>query len=260
MVIAEAIAAELRARYRAGGPLSEVAVAAPGFLNMRLATGFLEQTLDAARAAGDEFGRVQAASSRAINVEFVSANPTGPLTVGNARGAFVGDLLVPGAGGGRQRRHPRVLLQRLRAPGTRARVPAWRPDGQVRSCPRRRIEATMSTRSQRSCRRRCGRGAQAGCADRDGDRRRVGVGDASGRASRPASRISASASTSGRARHRSTPTAGSSERSIGCATAATSSSRTAPRGSGRPISVTTRTASSIARTVSRPTSPRTSAT
>ncbi len=60
---------------------------------MRLATGFLEQTLDAARAAGDEFGHVQAASSRAINVEFVSANPTGPLTVGNARGAFVGDLL-----------------------------------------------------------------------------------------------------------------------------------------------------------------------
>ena len=93
MVIAEAIATELRSGIGAGGPLSEVAVAAPGFLNMRLATGFLEQTLDAARAAGDDFGHVQAASSRAINVEFVSANPTGPLTVGNARGAFVGDLL-----------------------------------------------------------------------------------------------------------------------------------------------------------------------
>jgi arginyl-tRNA synthetase len=94
MVIAEAIATELRSGIGAGGgPLSEVAVAAPGFLNMRFATGFLEQTLDAARAAGDEFGHVQAASPRAINVEFVSANPTGPLTVGNARGAFVGDLL-----------------------------------------------------------------------------------------------------------------------------------------------------------------------
>ena len=43
--------------------------------------------------AGDAFGRVRAEEPRHVNVEFVSANPTGPLTVGNARGAFVGDLL-----------------------------------------------------------------------------------------------------------------------------------------------------------------------
>jgi arginyl-tRNA synthetase len=93
MAIAEAIATELRSGMGPGGPLSEVAVAAPGFLNMRLATGFLERTLDMARAAGDTFGQVRNDSRRALNVEFVSANPTGPLTVGNARGAFVGDLL-----------------------------------------------------------------------------------------------------------------------------------------------------------------------
>ena len=93
MVIAAAIAAELRVGIEAGGPLSDVQVAAPGFLNMRLAQGYLERTLDDARAAGHAFGRGDPGSPRVIDVEFVSANPTGPLTVGNARGAFVGDLL-----------------------------------------------------------------------------------------------------------------------------------------------------------------------
>jgi arginyl-tRNA synthetase len=45
------------------------------------------------RQEGEAFGRVRVPQPRRINVEFVSANPTGPLTVGNARGAFVGDLL-----------------------------------------------------------------------------------------------------------------------------------------------------------------------
>ena len=40
-----------------------------------------------------QWGRIPAVNPRSVNVEFVSANPTGPLTVGNARGAFVGDLL-----------------------------------------------------------------------------------------------------------------------------------------------------------------------
>ncbi len=93
MAIAEAIAAALRAGIGAGSPLSEVQVAAPGFLNMRLADAFLERSLDAAREAGSDFGRVRQETPRRLNVEFVSANPTGPLTVGNARGAFVGDLL-----------------------------------------------------------------------------------------------------------------------------------------------------------------------
>ncbi len=93
MAIAEAIAAELRASTGAGSPLADIQVAAPGFLNMRLADAFLERSLDAARHAGSDFGRVRRETPRKLNVEFVSANPTGPLTVGNARGAFVGDLL-----------------------------------------------------------------------------------------------------------------------------------------------------------------------
>jgi arginyl-tRNA synthetase len=68
-------------------------VAGPGFVNLWLAPGHVEQSMDAIRAAGEAYGRSATSDPRRINVEFVSANPTGPLTVGNARGAFVGDLL-----------------------------------------------------------------------------------------------------------------------------------------------------------------------
>jgi len=91
LAIAEALAAALR--EHSGGLFSEVTVAAPGFLNLRLAPAALATSLDGARAADAGFGRVRVAQPRSLNVEFVSANPTGPLTVGNARGAFVGDLL-----------------------------------------------------------------------------------------------------------------------------------------------------------------------
>jgi len=76
-----------------GSPIGSVEVAPPGFVNLRLAPGFVEAAVDAARAAGPDFGRVAAARPQHVNVEFVSANPTGPLHIGNARGAFVGDLL-----------------------------------------------------------------------------------------------------------------------------------------------------------------------
>jgi arginyl-tRNA synthetase len=100
MQIAEALAEALRS-VPAGAALSQVDVAPPGFINMRLAPSWLEGVLDEARAAGDDFGRVDQARPLHFNVEFVSANPTGPLHVGNARGAFVGDLLcrvLEGAG------------------------------------------------------------------------------------------------------------------------------------------------------------------
>ena len=91
MRIAEAVASELRTATVV--MLEDVQVAAPGFVNMRLAPSFLEDMLDEARLADDRFGHVRPDDPRHVNVEFVSANPTGPLTVGNARGAFVGDLL-----------------------------------------------------------------------------------------------------------------------------------------------------------------------
>ncbi|MGZ8563490.1 MAG: arginine--tRNA ligase, partial [Candidatus Limnocylindria bacterium] len=73
--------------------VAEVSVAPPGFLNLRLDPAWVAGQVAAIREAGADFGRVRTATPQRINVEFVSANPTGPLTVGNARGAFVGDLL-----------------------------------------------------------------------------------------------------------------------------------------------------------------------
>ena len=68
-------------------------VAGPGFVNLWLAPGYVERAANEIRSVGPTYGRSSTDHPRMINVEFVSANPTGPLTVGNARGAFVGDLL-----------------------------------------------------------------------------------------------------------------------------------------------------------------------
>ncbi len=65
----------------------------PGFLNFRVAPGWIAAQVGPIRDAGRAYGRGTVSEPRRINVEFVSANPTGPLHVGNARGAFVGDVL-----------------------------------------------------------------------------------------------------------------------------------------------------------------------
>ncbi|HEY3335639.1 MAG TPA: arginine--tRNA ligase, partial [Candidatus Limnocylindrales bacterium] len=73
--------------------IASAEVARPGFLNLRVADAAYEGLVAGILAAPAQWGRIPAVNPRAVNVEFVSANPTGPLTVGNARGAFVGDLL-----------------------------------------------------------------------------------------------------------------------------------------------------------------------
>jgi arginyl-tRNA synthetase len=88
--------AELRANDPAS-PVKSAEVASPGFLNLRFTDAAIEAVIDRVRREPEAWGRVQgldATAGRRVNVEFVSANPTGPLTVGNARGAFVGDLLA----------------------------------------------------------------------------------------------------------------------------------------------------------------------
>jgi arginyl-tRNA synthetase len=102
LAIAEALKSALGAEDSATTPIASAEVAPPGFLNLRLADRTLEAVIAGIQLAPGSWGRV-AASPRAVNVEFVSANPTGPLHIGNARGAFVGDLLsrVLEAGGQR---------------------------------------------------------------------------------------------------------------------------------------------------------------
>ena len=90
--IATAVAAALG---RQGGVIGTAEAAGPGFVNVRVSDAALEAIVARARREPDRWGRLTAdGPARHVNVEFVSANPTGPLTVGNARGAFVGDLLA----------------------------------------------------------------------------------------------------------------------------------------------------------------------
>jgi arginyl-tRNA synthetase len=90
--IAEAVATRLTAATT-DGLIERAEVAGPGFVNAWLGDSAIERAVDALRGAGEAYGRAPAAALSHLNVEFVSANPTGPLTIGNARGAFVGDLL-----------------------------------------------------------------------------------------------------------------------------------------------------------------------
>ncbi|HEX7173089.1 MAG TPA: arginine--tRNA ligase [Candidatus Limnocylindria bacterium] len=87
--IAEALVAHLERPPS----IASIEIAAPGFLNIRLDPQWVAAQVGPILDAGAGYGRATAADPRRINVEFVSANPTGPLHVGNARGAFVGDVL-----------------------------------------------------------------------------------------------------------------------------------------------------------------------
>ncbi len=69
-------------------------VAGPGFVNMRLAAGFWQQRLVDVLRAGPAYGDSKIGRGETINVEYVSANPTGPLHVAHGRGAVVGDALA----------------------------------------------------------------------------------------------------------------------------------------------------------------------
>jgi arginyl-tRNA synthetase len=88
--LAEAIAAELR---EVPG-VSAVDIAGPGFLNLKLDASVWIEELRAIAAAGDDYGRSQLGAGKRVNVEYVSANPTGPMHMGHCRGAVVGDALA----------------------------------------------------------------------------------------------------------------------------------------------------------------------
>lgn len=90
--IAERIGAELRGAL--GESLDRVEVAGPGFLNLFLSDGWHRDALSSLLAAEDRFGAGAASPCERILVEFVSANPTGPLNVANARHAAYGDALA----------------------------------------------------------------------------------------------------------------------------------------------------------------------
>ena len=73
--------------------VQRVDIAGPGFINFALAEGFYRRQLTEILKSGPSFGRTTSGEGKRVQVEFVSANPTGPLTVGHGRGAVYGDTV-----------------------------------------------------------------------------------------------------------------------------------------------------------------------
>ena len=88
--IAEALIAHMELD---GTWFASVEAAGPGFLNFRLSDKWYQDVLTAVDEAGADYGRVDDGHGEKVMVEFVSANPTGPMTIGNARGGVLGDCL-----------------------------------------------------------------------------------------------------------------------------------------------------------------------
>ncbi len=89
-----ALAAELAAALEGKGEIAAISVAPPGFINLAMRPGFWQRQVGVVLAAGADYGRSGLGRGRPVNVEFCSANPTGPLHVGHGRGTVFGDALA----------------------------------------------------------------------------------------------------------------------------------------------------------------------
>jgi arginyl-tRNA synthetase len=90
--LAEEIVAELNATK--SDLIDKIEIAGPGFINFFLSKKWLQNVVRDILSAGDAYGASDAGLGRNVQVEFVSANPTGPLHIGHGRGAAVGDVLA----------------------------------------------------------------------------------------------------------------------------------------------------------------------
>ena len=89
-----ALAALIKERLERLGEVAAADIAGPGFINLRLADSFWHARLTEILEAGTAYGDSFVGGGEPVNVEYVSANPTGPLHVGHGRGAVVGDALA----------------------------------------------------------------------------------------------------------------------------------------------------------------------
>ena len=89
-----ALAEAIVARLAADPMVSSAEIAGPGFINLRLADANWLNELAAISTLGADYGRSTKGAGRTVNVEYVSANPTGPMHMGHCRGAVVGDALA----------------------------------------------------------------------------------------------------------------------------------------------------------------------
>nr|WP_246344354.1 arginine--tRNA ligase [Sphingobium fontiphilum] len=89
-----ALAEKIVAGLEALDAVDSAAIAGPGFINLRLTDATWTAELEAIHAAADVYGRSDSGAGVIVNVEYVSANPTGPMHMGHCRGAVVGDALA----------------------------------------------------------------------------------------------------------------------------------------------------------------------
>jgi arginyl-tRNA synthetase len=89
-----ALAELIRPKLEAVPTITDVAIAGPGFINMRLAEDAWRDEMVTILAEGERYGLSSVGNNERVNVEFVSANPTGPMHMGHCRGAVVGDALA----------------------------------------------------------------------------------------------------------------------------------------------------------------------
>src|SRR5690606_9599154 len=85
------VATTLVEHFKHDADVVSVEIAGPGFINFRLATPVWHQVLRSIAEQGADFGRSTLGGGEAVNIEYVSANPTGPMHVGHTRGAVFGD-------------------------------------------------------------------------------------------------------------------------------------------------------------------------
>ncbi len=88
------LAGAIAGALKADPDVASAEIAGPGFINIRAAAGFWPAHLGVILASGDNYGRGLVGNGMKVNVEYVSANPTGPMHVGHCRGAVVGDALA----------------------------------------------------------------------------------------------------------------------------------------------------------------------
>lgn len=248
--IAERIGGALQERLGAG--LERWEVAGPGFVNLVLADAWYRDALDGVIAAGATFGRGGAASPERLLVEFVSANPTGPLTAASGRHAAYGDALARvlafhghvvereyymNDGGSQVRRLGESIRARARGESV--------PEGGYEGDYVRELAAEIPDAADGDPDELARRGAELMVARIRSTLERFGV------------RFDAFASE--RALYEGDPSP-SGGRGRCWRRPGTSTAPRARCGSARPPSATTRTACSSARAASRPTSPPTSRT
>src|SRR5438309_7673890 len=88
-----ALAEAIKPKLEAMPPVTSVEIAGPGFINLRLVPDAWRDELKTILSEGERYGLSTIGANERVNVEYVSANPTGPLHMGHCRGAVVGDSL-----------------------------------------------------------------------------------------------------------------------------------------------------------------------